>query len=355
MVTRRLRARFAALAILLAAATLAGWATYRHLRSLLVEPHPFGAAGDALGIEVAPGETTRVILERLERVGVLRSALVARVYHSRVLGDPPLQAGQYRFVSPVAAVEVLRRLRVGDVVTYPVTIVEGWTFVETAEALARAGLGSREALVAELSSPARVRDLDPQAATLEGFLFPDTYRFPRGVSPAAIADALVTGFRRAWQRDVLPLRFIEDRRSLRELVILASLVEKEARREEERALVAAVYANRLARGIGLYADPTIIYGLKLAGRWDGDLRRRDLEEDSPWNTYRRPGLPPGPICSPGAASLAAAARPAAVDYLYFVSRNDGTHVFAESLAEHNRNVELWQRRYFRERRRSAPR
>ena len=355
MVTRRLRARFAALAILLAAATLAGWATYRHLRSLLVEPHPFGAAAAELRIEVAPGETTRVILERLERVGVLRSALVARVYHSRVLGDPPLQAGQYRFVSPVAAVEVLRRLRVGDVVTYPVTIVEGWTFVETAEALARAGLGSREALVAELSSPARVRDLDPQAATLEGFLFPDTYRFPRGVSPAAIADALVTGFRRAWQRDVLPLRFIEDRRSLRELVILASLVEKEARREEERALVAAVYANRLARGIGLYADPTIIYGLKLAGRWDGDLRRRDLEEDSPWNSYRRPGLPPGPICSPGAASLAAAARPAAVDYLYFVSRNDGTHVFAESLAEHNRNVELWQRRYFRERRRSAPR
>ena len=117
--------------------------------------------------------------------------------------------------------------------------------------------------------------------------------------------------------------------------------------------MSAVYANRLRRGIGLYADPTIIYGLKLAGTWDGDLRRRDLEADSPWNTYKRAGLPPGPICSPGRASLAAALRPADVDYLYFVSRNDGSHVFSETLAEHNRAVDTWQRQYFRQRR--APR
>jgi len=136
-------------------------------------------------------------------------------------------------------------------------------------------------------------------------------------------------------------------------VILGSLVEKEAKLDEERPLIAAVYANRLRRQIGLYADPTIIYGLKLAGTWDGDLRKRDLESDSPWNTYRRAGLPPGPICSPGLASLRAAARPADVGYLYFVSRNDGSHVFSSTLAEHNRNVEIWQRRYFREHRKPA--
>jgi UPF0755 protein len=170
------------------------------------------------------------------------------------------------------------------------------------------------------------------------------------VSEKAVADALVANFRTRFERDVRPLLAADDARTPREIVVLASLVEKEARLDAERPLVAAVYANRLRRGMGLYADPTIIYGLKLAGRWDGDLRRRDLEWDSPWNSYRRAGLPPGPIASPGAASLAAAARPANAPYLYFVSRNDGSHVFSTTLAEHNRNVEIWQRRYFRERR-----
>jgi len=130
-------------------------------------------------------------------------------------------------------------------------------------------------------------------------------------------------------------------------VILASLVEKEARLDSERPLIAAVYANRLRRGIGLYADPTIIHALKLLGRWNGNLTKNDLRMDSPWNTYRVSGLPPGPICSAGLASLEAAAQPARVSFLYFVSRNDGSHVFADTLAEHNRNVERWQKRPWR--------
>ena len=148
---------------------------------------------------------------------------------------------------------------------------------------------------------------------------------------------------------VQPLRPATDSRPLRELVILASLVEKEAKLDAERPLIAAVYANRLRRGIGLYADPTIIHALKLLGRWNGNLTKADLRMESPWNTYRVPGLPPGPICSPGLASLAAAARPAAVSHLYFVGRNDGSHVFADTLAEHNRNVERWQRQFWRSR------
>jgi UPF0755 protein len=352
MKRRRRRARLvvgAAALLLLAAAAIAG----DRARRALTAPHAFGAPGEERTLEIPPGEPTRAILARLEAAGVLRSALLTRLYCSRLLGDPPLRAGEYRFVSPVAAVEVVAKLRAGDVITHPVTIVEGSTYHETAEALARAGFGASAEYVREFESAARVADLDPAAETLEGYLFPDTYRFPRRVAAAAVVDALVERFRRVWSDDVARLRAPGDERPLRELVILASLVEKETGRDDERPLVAAVYANRLRRGIGLFADPTLIYGLKLAGRWDGDLRRRDLEADSPWNTYRRPGLPPGPICSPGRASLAAALRPAAVDFLYFVSRNDGSHVFSSTLVEHNRAVDTWQRRYFRERRDAA--
>ncbi len=338
-------------ALLFLVLALAVVVLFASARARLRAPKSFGARGEAQTFVVTAGETNRAILIRLERAGLVESALLARVYQSRVLGDPPLQAGEYRLVSPLATVEILRILRLGEVATYPVTVVEGLTFLETAAVLSEAGWGESRALVAAFSAPERIADLDPAAVNLEGYLFPDTYRFPRGISPAKIADALVDGFRRRWERDVRPALRPEDRRPLRELVILASLVEKEAQRAEERALVAAVYANRLRRGIGLYADPTIIYGLKLAGRWDGDLRRRDLEADGPWNSYLRPGLPPGPIASPGLASLLAAARPATVDSLYFVSRNDGSHVFSATLAEHNRNVERWQRQYFRDRQR----
>jgi UPF0755 protein len=341
------RRALAALAVLLVA-TLAGAAgLFFWARQDLARPRSFAAPVELV---VARGETARAVLERLAGRGVIGSPLVARLYLGRVLGDAPIQAGEYRFEPPTSTLRVLERLLRGEVTTYPVTLVEGLTLDETADALAAAGFGDPARLRAEFARAGRVADLDPAAGNLEGYLFPDTYRFPRGASEAAIADALVANFRARLEREVRPLVAPGDERPLRELVILASLVEKEARLDAERALVAGVYANRLRRGIGLFADPTLIYGLKLEGRWDGDLRRRDLLADSPWNTYRSGGLPPGPICSPGAASLAAAARPADVPYLYFVSRNDGSHVFAESLAEHNRNVDLWQRRYFRERR-----
>jgi len=338
-------------AVALAAVVLTGAGLGLWARHDLTRPRPFAAPVELV---VARGESARPVLERLAARGVIGSPLVARLYLTRVLGGAPIRAGEYRFEPPTTTLAVLDRLLRGEVTTWPVTVIEGLTLDETAAALAAAGFGDPARLRAEFARAERVADLDPGAASLEGYLFPDTYRFPRGVDESAIADALVANFRARWQREVSPLVAPGDERTLRELVILASLVEKEARLDAERPLIAGVYANRLRRGIGLYADPTLIYGLKLEGRWDGDLRRRDLEADSPWNTYRRPGLPPGPICSPGAASLAAAARPAEVPYLYFVSRNDGSHVFAETLAEHNRNVEIWQRRYFRERRAGGP-
>jgi UPF0755 protein len=209
-----------------------------------------------------------------------------------------------------------------------------------------------------MRSPSLIADLDPRADDLEGYLFPDTYGFARDTGEGAIVATLVRTFRQRWRDEVEPLIAGSASRGVRtgpevgprEVVILASIVEKEAGALEERPLVAAVYANRLGRGIGLYADPTVIFALKRLGTWDGNLRRADLKLDSPYNTYRYPGLPPGPIASPGLTSLKAAAAPADVDYLYFVSRNDGTHVFSRSLAEHNRNVQRWQRDYWRDRR-----
>ena len=164
---------------------------------------------------------------------------------------------------------------------------------------------------------------------------------------------LVKTFRTRFEKEVRPRldrNLSRGGQTVRQLLILASIVEKEARVATERPLIAAVYQNRIDRGIGLAADPTVIYALKRVGRWNGNIRRDDLRMDSPYNTYRYAGLPPGPICSPGLASMIAASEPADVPYLYFVSRNNGTHVFSETLSEHNRNVEQWQRRYWRERR-----
>lgn len=327
---------------------LAAAALGLHAWRLLHEPH--GEPGVA-ELAVAPGDNARSIIEDLAARGLVAEPTWTRLYLVYVLGDPPLQAGDYRVELPTTTPEILDLLIRGQVALDPVTVVEGLTLEETAAHLAAAGFGDYETFLDAMRSPAAIADLDPAAVTLEGYLFPDTYHFARSTGAAAIVGALVDTFRRHYTRELAALVGDGD---LRRAVILASIVEKEARLDAERPVIAGVYANRLERGIGLYADPTVIYALKQAGTWDGDIRRRDLDLDSPYNTYRHRGLPPGPICSAGLASLRAAARPAAVSYLYFVSRNDGSHVFAETLREHNRNVDEWQRRYWRERQEPGP-
>ncbi len=345
----RLARAFVLLLLLVAAGAAAlGWWGWRRLQ----EPYR-GFPGEETIVVIEPGTGAGEILDRLEREGVIADAFLTRAWLVYRLDDPPLHAGEYRFAEPASAPEVLARLIAGDVLTHPVTLVEGLTLEETAAALAGAGFGDRAAFLAAMNDPAPIADLDPEAPDLEGYLFPDTYAFARSTPEEEIVATMVANFRRRWQESVVPLlagaRVAGAPEGPRGVVTLASIVEKEARLAEERTLIAGVYANRLARGIALYADPTVIYPLKKQGTWDGNLRRPDLELDSPYNTYRYPGLPPGPICSPGLGALAAAAAPAEVPYLYFVSRNDGTHVFAETLAEHNRNVDEWQRRYWRQR------
>ena len=309
------------LLLLMVPAALTAWSWWK-----LQRPYK-GYEGPEKRVIIAPGTSTARILQILEHDGVLDDAKLARVYLI-FRGEPKILAGEYLFKGELTAPQVLRMLVKGQIVGRTLTIIEGLTLEEIAEQLAAQGYGRREVFLDLMRSPGLIADVDPDAPDLEGYLF-----------------------RKRFARDLRPLLARESPgRTVREVVTLASIVEKEAKAPDERPLIAAVYRNRLDHRIGLAADPTVIYALKRVGRWNGNIRREDLRMDSPYNTYRYAGLPPGPICSPGLASLTAAAAPAAVPYLYFVSRNDGTHVFARTLAEHNRNVDIWQRQYWRDRR-----
>jgi UPF0755 protein len=211
------------------------------------------------------------------------------------------------------------------------------------------GFGTAAAFTKAAQNVSLVSELDPVAHDLEGYLFPNTYTLPRKATADQLIARMVQEFDKALTSEMRQQAAARGM-SVRQLVTLASIVEKETARPEERPIVAAVYSNRLKIGMGLQCDPTVIYALERAGRYTGNLTRADLQYDSPYNTYRYSGLPPGPIASPGHASLGAAANPADVPYLYFVSRNDGSHAFAATLAEHNRNVQEFQVKYFREQR-----
>jgi UPF0755 protein len=324
---------------------VAGFAAW-HIQSVLATPYK-GYAIEQAVVEVAPGTPVARILESLEKAGILRDALWSGLELRWRLGNPPLQAGEYVFAAPLTSRQVLEVLARGAVALHAVTIVEGWTLEETAAHLALKRFGDEAAFLAAMRDPASMRDLDPQASTLEGYLLPDTYSFPKRATEQEIVLAMVGAFRARFDHLLALARpWPAEISKLRQLVILASLVEKEAQAASERALIAGVYLRRLRIGMPLQADPTVIYAKKLRATWDGNLRRADLALEDPYNSYRFPGLPPGPICSPGLASLVAASRPTDTGALYFVSRNDGTHVFATTLREHNENVAEWQKRYW---------
>ena len=253
-----------------------------------------------------------------------------------------LQAGEYRFDSPLRPVDVYRKLISGDVFLHTVVIPEGSDRFGMARILhQQLGLDPEEFLRIT-SHASAIRDLDPKAPSLEGYLFPDTYRFRRGVTCAGVVEAMLARFRQVWaHQDPKDLRPPLD--TLHDVVTLASLVEKETPVPEERPVVAGVFVNRLEKRMALQCDPTVIYAARLDHRSIGPITEDDLEFDSPYNTYRHAGLPPGPIASPGEASIRAALEPADVDFLYFVSNNRGGHLFSRSLAEHQRNVARYRR------------
>ncbi len=306
-----------------------------------------GFAGTEQFVDITSGMGSRAIGRALVQAGVVRDEPTFRMAVYLTGTARSLKAGEYRFAGPASAKEVARKLARGAVYLRAVTFPEGLTVKEMARVFESRGLGPAQAFAHAASDPAPLRALDPAASDLEGYLFPETYNLPRRTQAAGLVALMTARFLQVFDA-TLRAEAQSQGRSVREVVTLASLVEKETARPEERPLVAAVYLNRLRVGMGLQCDPTVIYALERAGKYTGNLTRQDLRFDSPYNTYRYAGLPPGPIAAPGKASIEAVLRPASVDYLYFVSRNDGSHVFATTLAEHNRNVKAWQHDFFKD-------
>ena len=298
-------------------------------------------------VDVDLGDSMRVIAGRLAAAGVVRDDLSFRLAAWRSGRDRALQAGEYHFDQPLSAMQVVEKIAQGQVFLRPITFPEGLTIVEMAHIFEDASFGSMEAFLEAAQRVELIAELDDQATSLEGYLFPETYSLPRAAVAEDLVDAMVSQFRAAFDAD---LRQVAAQRgmSLRDVVTLASLIQKETGNATEHALVSAVYNNRLRIGMPLQCDPTVIYALDLDGLYGGNLTRKNLQYDSPYNTYRYPGLPPGPIAAPGLAVLEAALHPADVSYLYLVSRNDRSHEFANTLREHNRNVQKFQVQYFRD-------
>jgi UPF0755 protein len=336
--------RTAAIVVVLIALLIGGSAALISVVwSKIHEPYQGYEKGEQY-VDIPQGATTGEIRRRLIEAGVVADDLTFRAALWWSGRSRSLKAGEYRFDRAMTPLAVVEKIANGEVYTKRITFPEGLTIREMATLYESHGFGSVRDFVAAAGDASLIHDLDPQAKDLEGYLFPETYSLPRVAPAARLVQQMVDRFRATYQ-EVVQGR--SDSLTTRQIVTLASLVEKETAQAEERPMVSAVYHNRIKKGMGMQADPTVVYALVKAGRYDGNIKRADLDFDSPYNTYKYPGLPPGPIASPGRASLEAALTPSNVPYLFFVSRNDGTHVFAETLAEHNANVNTWQVQYFR--------
>lgn len=308
--------------VLLAAAGGAAWSIFT----------PFGPETETF-VEIAPGTSAARIGSELESAGIVRTRYAFDAV--RMWKHSTLRAGEYRFDHPADVLEVYERIHRGDVYTKTVVVPEGANIFDIAARLEQAGFGTRDEFLRQAAQQtALVADIDPGAKSLEGYLFPDTYHFPRKATPDQIAAAMVRRFRQAAAQIGL-------KENVHEVVTLASLVERETAVDQDRPLVASVFDNRLAKRMPLMTDPSVIYGLELEKLWRGTIYQSDLKRDTPYNTYVHAGLPPGPVANPGLPSLRAAMNPAHSDYLYFVAadRNPQGHsLFAATLEEHNRNV-----------------
>ena len=288
-------------------------------------------------VDIASGTGTQSIALKLEQAGVLRSRYAFDLL--RLVKGGKLIAGEYRFNHPASAAEVYARITHGDVYFIPLTIPEGFNIFDIAQAVAAAGLAPRDTfLQAERTQTGLIADLSPNAPSLEGYLFPDTYRFNHHSTPASILTAMTHRF-----RQVAAQLGITADPDLPGKVILASLIEKEVSQASERPLVAGVFTNRLAQNIPLATDPSVAYAALLENRYRGTIYASDLQSPSPYNTYRHTGLPPGPISNPGVASLKAAISPAATDYLYFVADAQGHSQFSATLQQHSQQVQAYRK------------
>jgi UPF0755 protein len=324
--------------LLLAVLAFGGWLAWALMQ-------PVTPAGQTF-VLLHSGYSTRRIATELQSAGVIRSADAFVVWHY-LHHKRSLKAGEYLFERSATSLDVHRRLVHGDVYFHTVVIPEGYNMFDVAHAIQNAGLGSSEEfLKVATSDTALIADIAPDAKTLEGYLFPNTYEFTRMQTMQEMAGAMVKQFRQVAREIGLTTELQEgaaQKNDVQQTVILASIIEKETAAPEERPLVASVYYNRMTRHVALQADPSVIYAELLQGAYTGALHHGDMQFNSLYNTYTHSGLPPGPIGNPGKTSLEAAMHPADTDYFYFVSNGNGHHRFARSLEEHNKNVTAYRK------------
>jgi UPF0755 protein len=329
------------LLVLLAIAAAGGFAAWLDPR--INKPYR-GYHEKMVYVDIPRGTSRWAAAAILRKNGVVRNRLAFEIlsqWHRRY----PLQAGEYQFDRPMNARDVFWRMAQGKIFVHTVTVREGWTIFDIADEVDRQGLCRREDFLRAAKDTSLIDDLAPHARDLEGFLFPSTYEFSRHTSPEQIAAAMVRQFRAVWGTiDASGNNVFNNGLNLEQVVAMASLVERETARPTEKPLVASVFYNRLERGSPLQCDPTVQYALVLGGKPVHSVGHADLAVDSPYNTYRHAGLPPGAIANPGELSLRAAVDPAHTDYLFFVADDEGGHFFSRTLAEHNRNIARYRHR-----------
>ncbi|MBW2030937.1 MAG: endolytic transglycosylase MltG [Deltaproteobacteria bacterium] len=300
---------------------------------------PAGREGRDQVIVIKEGQTLREVAHELEEKAIISSKTLFLLW-AKIMGyGRQIKSGEYALNSAMPPVRIFEKLTKGMILTHPVTIPEGFTREQIARLLAVKGLVEEDRFLGLTNAPSLLERLGIPGPTMEGYLYPDTYHFGRGISELSIIETMVKRF---WQL-VGPLkrRTEEAGMTLKDVITLASIVEKETGLGQERPIIASVFLNRLKKGMRLESDPTVIYGIE---NFNGNLTRKDLARRTPYNTYVVKGLPPGPIANPGLESIMAVLYPADTDYLYFVSRNDGSHHFSKTLAGHNRAVRLYQKK-----------
>jgi len=304
---------------------------------------PMKTRPNTVVFEVEKGQTAKEIALNLKKNGIIKKTWPMLVGYRIFFSAQSLKAGEYALAIPDSPKNILHVLSEGNVYLHSITIPEGLIIEEIAEFLDFEGFVPKQDFLTNAADPSHISSLDRDATDCEGYLFPETYRFAKGTSSEEIVTAMVFQFHKVFTQD-WAARAAELGMSIRDVVILASLIEKETSLSSEKSLVSAVFHNRLNLGMKLDCDPTIIYALKREGGYNGRLLTKDLKFDTPFNTYLYSGLPPGPIANPGRDSLEAALYPADEKFLYFVSRNDGSHHFSQTFREHQNAVNKYQRR-----------
>jgi UPF0755 protein len=330
---RRCIKRFFLLGLLLAVA-VAAWIGFGVYRKVFL---PFQGYAKNAVVLIESGMPVSSIGKRLQQQGIIANAEVFTRYYRLFFAHKKLKAGEYLFDGPLTMRQVIEKLEQGKAILYKITVKEGLWIGEMAQVFEEAGLFPAAEFRRAAANAALIRDFDPEAADLEGYLFPDTYMVRKDFTAREMASLMLEHFRQNFSN-----RFIWRARDIgftpRQVVIMASMIEKETANRDERFLVSSVFHNRLRKSMLLDCDSTIVYALKKEGSYDGNLRWNDLKNDSPYNTRKHRGLPPGPISNPGYAALEAALYPESTEYLFFVAKDGSSHYFSKSLAEHNRAV-----------------